>query len=248
MLKTLLLPPGGLFLLILLAGLLLRFSRPGGRALMTLAIVLLYLLSTPYISGVALQAVTSLTPALSAQTPEPKAIVVLGGNFYEDDDGDPPKVGALTLERLHMAAALHRRTGLPILASAGPVTDAEVPGSRIMKQVLEEDFGVPVEWIEDTSRNTWTNARDSADILKDAGVESVYLATQPWHMARAVRSFQWNGIVARPAVEIGRDRLPDFEARSLLPHPRAMTASYYAAHELAGLVWYTWMHEPEPGG
>ncbi len=243
MLKSLFLPPGALFLLILLGVLLGAVSRRGGRTLIALGIIGLYLLSTPFVSQMAIQRVIELTPEPGAGAPEPQAIVVLGGTF---NDGNPPEVGRLTLERLHLAAIAHRETGLPILASAGPVTEAEVPGSRIMRQVLEDDFDVPVEWIEETSRDTWTNAKDSAAILQEAGIESVYLVSQAWHMPRAVRSFRWNALAARPAPPVeGEVDFPSLRLQHFLPNPRAMETSYYAAYEYAGLLWYRWEHAPE---
>lgn len=241
MLKFVLLPPGLLFLLIGLGVFLSAAARRSGRTLIALGIIGLYLASTSYVSQTALQGVIALTPELRADAPEPRAIVVLGGTFHDD----PVEVGRLTLERLHMAAILHRKTGLPILTSAGPVTEAEVPGSRIMRQVLEDDFDVPVKWIEDTSRDTWTNAKDSAAILKEAGIESVYVVSQAWHMPRALRSFHWNGIAARPAVPVEDQVDSELRLRYFLPHPRAMADSYYAAHEYAGLAWYGWRHAPE---
>ena len=38
-----------------------------------------------------------------------------------------------------------------------------------MRDSLTQDFQVPVRWVEDRSRDTWQNARDSAAILRANG-------------------------------------------------------------------------------
>ena len=41
-----------------------------------------------------------------------------------------------------------------------------------MSRALQEDFGVPVRWREERSRNTFENALFSAEMLRQAGVGS----------------------------------------------------------------------------
>ena len=51
-----------------------------------------------------------------------------------------------------------------------------------MRQSLEEEFGVPVRWIEPESRNTHENAVRSAEILRAEGIREVVLVAHAFDM------------------------------------------------------------------
>lgn len=69
-----------------------------------------------------------------------------------------------------------------------------------MAEILEGEFGVPVRWREELSRDTADNARFSAVMLKAAGISRIVLVTQAFHMPRAVALFEAAGlqVVAAP--------------------------------------------------
>src|SRR5439155_14175107 len=69
----------------------------------------------------------------------------------------------------------------------------------IMSAVVQNDFGVPVRWQEDRSRNTFEDAAFSAEILRRAGVPTALMVTQSWDMARALWSFRAVGYPVIPA-------------------------------------------------
>jgi hypothetical protein len=86
------------------------------------------------------------------------------------------------------AAAPYDRGTLDHLAAAPRGGDA-----------LEKEFGVPVRWSEVKSRTTHENARDSAEILKAAGISHIVLVVHGADMARPstdspmseLRSLRW---------------------------------------------------------
>src|SRR6202042_2404125 len=92
-------------------------------------------------------------------------------------------------------AALHRKTGLPILVTGGIVQPDRPAVGTLMAASLSEDFQVPVAWVEDASVDTWENALLSAGILQTHHIRSVYLVTHGWHMRRAVMAFRHAGLV-----------------------------------------------------
>ena len=69
-----------------------------------------------------------------------------------------------------------------------------------MRQSLEEEFGVPVRWIEPESRNTHENAVRSAEILRAEGIREVVLVAHEFDMERTRAEFAEEGIatVAAP--------------------------------------------------
>ncbi len=240
-LKELALPPSDL-LLILAAGLVLLAlgRRKAGGALMALGTVALYVLSMPYVAG-GLGTFVQTVPALSEDrllAEDPQAIVVLAGGMspYRPEFGGET-VDHVTLERLHYAAHLQRKTGLPVLVSGGLLSGTRTPAARAMQMALEQDFGVAVAWVEDYSRNTFENARLSAHVLEPGGVRTILLVTHAVHMPRAAEAFRANGFQVTPAptgfIAPSRTFPTDY-----LPHMTGLQHSTYALYEMFAQLWY----------
>jgi uncharacterized SAM-binding protein YcdF (DUF218 family) len=123
------------------------------------------------------------------------AIVVLGGGRYlnaREYAGDT--AGPSTLERLRYAARLYRETGKPVLVTGGkPGGLGTLSEGAIMRRILQDEFHVPVRWVESESQETRENALLSAPLLKAAGVKRIYLVTHAPHMSRAVAEFESAG-------------------------------------------------------
>jgi uncharacterized SAM-binding protein YcdF (DUF218 family) len=233
--SALLLPPAS-FILLGLAGLLVLSAKPRlGKSLIGLCLGLLYLLAMPLFAEWYLNSLE--VPPLSRLDPQAQAIVVLGaGTYFAAPEYGGDTVYPLALERLRYAAKLQRETGKPILASGGKTGSSE-PESLLMKQVLENGFRVPVRWTETKSRTTRENASLSLPILKEAGITHVYLVTHAWHMERAAREFRRTGMQVTQA-PTGFTTRSDLTLLYFIPSARALLKSYYATHEVMGLVWY----------
>ena len=217
-------------------------NRIAAFAIVGSAFLLLYALSTPVVSG-RLLAVTelphSVPPERRLGSEEPEAVVVLSAGRYRsapEYGGDT--VDGLSLERLRYAARVARKTDLPVLVSGGRLRDDEAPLAHLMKKVLEEDFRVPVRWIEDRSRNTSENALFSAEMLSNENIRSVMLVTHAFHMRRAAEAFEQLGIRVVPAATVFALTHPAFEMRDLIPRAGDLVRSAYALHELVGMVAY----------
>ncbi len=207
------------------------------RWLTTSALLLLYVLSTP-VGGSHLIALLETAPPLSLHhLPPADAIVILGGGVYrnapEYAGGDT--VNRMTLERLRYGARLYRASGLPVAVSGGN-PGGGLAEAQTMRAVLQQDFGVPVRWLEARSRNTWENARDCRALLPPQ-VHTILLVSQAWHLLRAQAAFERAGFMVIPAgtsYSLTRPlRLSDF-----MPQPDGWTDTYLAMHELLGRVWY----------
>jgi uncharacterized SAM-binding protein YcdF (DUF218 family) len=239
-LAALLLPPLNLFLLGGAGWYLLNRRRPLlGKALIFAAIAALWLLSTPFVAD-------KLIASLEADTLpptgcRPQAIVVLGaGTYVNAPEYGGDTVPVLGLERLRLAAHLHRRTPLPILISGGHPDNGKFSEAALVKDVLENDFKVPAKWTEDASHNTRENAVFSQKILQQAGISSVYLVTQAWHMPRAQSIFSKTGLCVVPAGTGFKTRRHQvsLNIHDFLPSATALYDSYLFMHETIGLVWY----------
>ena len=245
LLASILLPPFSLCLLAI-AGLLLLKRKPKlGKSLVALSVALLFALSTPLVANRLMYLLEKNVRALPPGAAHAAdAIVILGAGVYHDaPEYAADAVGGLTLERLQYGAYLRRQTGLPILVTGGGLA-GETPEAVLMKYSLEQEFKVPVRWVEARSLDTAQNARFSAAILKAAGIRRVLVVSHAWHLPRARIAFEQQGITMIPAptrfgfVQGEQDGGPKIFA--VLPQPRALLKSYYALHEGIGIVWYKW--------
>ena len=236
LLSFLLLPPVNLVFAILAGVALQRRTPRFAHWLIGIASTLLLVLAMPAVAGTLLCRLESGLPLLPPPGKPPGAIVILGGDVAHMA-ATGITVGPLSLERVRIGAALQRKTGLPILVTGG-VLGGEPPAvADVMRDSLEQDFRVPVRWVERHSADTWQNARDSAAILRANGIDSIYLVTQPWHERRAMMAFA-NTAITVTASPGPLDRPPKPLARDFVPRVSAWVTSFYALHEWIGCLWY----------
>lgn len=178
-------------------------------------------------------------PATLAQVRQTGAIVILGAGVrsYAPEMGGPT-VSSLALERLRYGARLARESGLPILVTGG-APEGFVPEAIVMRDVLQQDFGVPVKWSESSSLDTRDNAVYSARLLKAAGIERITLVTHAAHMARARAAFEAAGIEVTPAPTAWLSN-PDIEYDwgDFIPTARNAYNGWFAIHEWLGRLAY----------
>jgi len=233
---ALLLPPTSLVIVGLIGLVLLKSRRTLGQILIASSLISIWLLSTPLIAG---RLLDSLKPPPVAFTgKEADAIVILGGGRIQDSiefNGDT--LGRFTLERVRYGAWLAKKLHKPILV-AGGTPDGGMPEGEMMRASLEQEFAVKdVRWVEAASNNTRENARRSAHLLKDAGIDRIYLVTHAWHLARAMPEFESVGLHVIPA-GTGYSLPAKIELLDFTPNAKALHESWLATHEWIGLLWY----------
>jgi uncharacterized SAM-binding protein YcdF (DUF218 family) len=238
--KALLLPPSGL-LLAAVAGLLVMNRWPRfGRRLCAVAVGLLYVLSTPLFGNASLSLLEEpyVDPLVRGTA---DAIVALGGGsagMAAEYGADA--VNAISMARLRYAAHLQRRAGKPLLLSGGSVSGDTTAESQQMLAVLATEMHVPVQWTEERSVDTYTNALESRRILAPLGIRRIYLVTHAWHMPRARLAFEHAGFAVVPAptdfheADYRKIRPADF-----LPQAAGLLKSYYFFHEVLGYLVYS---------
>lgn len=238
LISAFLLPPLNLLVLGLI-GLWLWHKRPFiARTLLTMSIALLWLFSTPFFAEMLMHSLEGAPFANNTSKPAAGAIVVLGGGTYfnaPEYGGDTVSEAALV--RVRYAAKLHRETGLPILVTGGKPLGNSLSEAQQMKQVLEQEFHVPVKWTEDESSNTTENAQFTKQILQTEQLKRVYLVTHAWHMPRAVLAFHAAGMEVIPApTAFATHHAIGF--LDFLPSAYALRDSRVFLHEFIGLFWY----------
>lgn len=227
--RSLLLPPASPLIVAVLGALLLRRWRRVGASLLALGLGSLWLFATPLVAD-ALERLAEHYPALDLdQATRAQAIVILGGGGERDyaPEYRGPAPEYVLLERLSYAAFVARRTGLPILVSGAPRE------AVTMQTSLVRDFGVPVRWAENQSRDTFENARYTAQMLKPAGIGRIVLITSSTHLWRAAHEFEDAGFEVVPAPQ-GVWAPRDMQALRFIPGASGLERSNAAVYELIG--------------
>ncbi|HSV80402.1 MAG TPA: YdcF family protein [Ramlibacter sp.] len=241
LLGALFLPPTGPLLLALL-GVLWALRR---RALgTTLALAGILGLAAISCNGVAVLLARSLLPQVAPAQPRDlervQAIVVLGGGVRpQAPEYGTPQPMLFALGRIRYGAWLARRTGKP-LAYAGGVgwssADAtQTPEGQVASRVLQEDYGLPLRWLDDRSRDTRENAQRMAEAMRPDGIRRIALVTDAWHMPRAIGHFQRAGFEVLPAPTLFPTPL-ERPVIEWLPSAEGLTTSRQVLREWLGLL------------
>jgi uncharacterized SAM-binding protein YcdF (DUF218 family) len=102
----------------------------------------------------------------------------------------------------------------------------------LMQRALEDEFRVPVRWVEAQSRDTRTNAVLTAALLRADGVSRIVLVAHGFDMPRAAAEFAHAGmeVIGAPTVAAG-DSLRFDHPLELMPSMTALHTSYYVLYE-----------------
>lgn len=249
---ALLLPPVP-FIVMMLAGTRLAFARRGWGWLVVLSgALLLWLSSTAGFARLLSDHLLRPPAALGAErvaawkaavkAREPVAIVVLGGGSRPlSPEYGMSNLDDRSIERLRYGLWLGRETGAPVAYSGGVgwvFGDAVVtPEAQIAARIAAQEFGRPLKWTEERSRDTRENGIYTAMQLKEQGIRRVLLVTHQRHMPRSLRAFEeataGSGIVFE-AAPVDVMNTPLQAPRNWLPSVGGATVVREIAHELLG--------------
>lgn len=159
-----------------------------------LALLWLYAWATPVVShGLRGHLEAAYPPLPLSAVPQAQAMVVLGGAIAPPESGLPyPNLGPAA-DRVWHAARLYHAGKAPVVVLSGgsDLATSEHPEAVAMGRFVQA-LGVPASAVllEDSSRTTEQNARFSAVLLRQQGVQRVLLITSALHMERARRHFE----------------------------------------------------------
>ncbi len=239
LLRILIVPPASCLLLVLVGFAILRWRKKLAWTLVACGLLSLWAASAPIVAANFLRTL-QVDPPLrpDASLPEAGAIVVLGaGVAREADEFGGLTIDRIGLERVRYAALLHHRSGVPVLVTGGPGGTGEPPVAELMARVLENELDVDEVWRENASADTAENARFSALVLAEHGIERVFVVTHAWHLPRARAAFERAGleVVAAPT---GFRAPQDLTVEAFFPNAKALHETMWACHEWIGRLWY----------
>lgn len=250
-LSALLLPPVPFLLLVLIGARLILPRRGLGWLVILFGVAGLWLSNCvatgQMLSTWALKPPPALTTADigalkdGVKAKSPVAIVVLGSGV----EALAPEYGvanptAPTLERLRYGMWLQRETGIPVAFSGGVgwgARDGQAE-AQVASRVASQDYGRPLKWTEDTSRDTRENAIRTVALLRAEGITHIVLVTHGTHMPRAVRAFEAAaaGAIRIQPAPMGLKGRYRWQALDWFPSVAGYTEVSRALHELIGLA------------
>jgi uncharacterized SAM-binding protein YcdF (DUF218 family) len=132
-----------------------------------------------------------------------EAIVVLGGGLQPNaPEYGQAQLSDSSVRRLHYAAFLARRSGLPLAFSGGKGwADAQSSSTEAELAALWlKQLGLAApKWLDAQSKDTAGNALFMARLLQSQGVQRIALVTHASHMPRAKLEFEAAGFTVLPA-------------------------------------------------
>jgi uncharacterized SAM-binding protein YcdF (DUF218 family) len=206
-LTALVMPPLPFLLLVLWGAWLIPRRRLAGTTLIVASVALMWLgactgvgdwLANKASPAAALSAaeLVDLKTAAHSRIPgrTPVAVVVLGGGLEPyAPEYDGTNLSMWSSERLRYGVWLGRRLDAPVAFSGGVGWAQKKqlePEADVAARIAAADFGRPLRWVENASRDTRENANNTVALLRASGVERLVLVTHGWHMARALAVFR----------------------------------------------------------
>jgi len=250
--SALLLPPVPLLAMMLLGARLVLPRRGLGWLVVLLGAALLWLSSTTGTGRMLAQALLKPPAALTSarvaeikaqvQARQPIAIVVLGGGMQPlAPEYGVSNLTATSVERLRYGLWLNRETSAPLAFSGGVGwgnPEGGMPEAQVAARIAAQEFGRPLKWVEDGSRDTRENAARTVALLKAAGIGHIVLTTHDWHVRRAVRAFEQaaQGTITIEPAPLGTLNLGNQGALAWLPSNEGFAVVRNVLHEALGAL------------
>ncbi|WP_455209334.1 YdcF family protein [Kaarinaea lacus] len=240
---SLLLPPTGLIILGLLGIGISLIWKKLGLWVASLSLVGLLLCSLPAVAALLVDSLQTDPPIVEGELKKSLAqvdavVVLAGGRRTAAEEFGDDTVSGYSLERVRYAAWIVKRTGLPLIVSGGRVHNEASSEAQLMRNVLQKEFIVIVDYVEESSSTTFENAKYTAQFLKQNDLRKIALVTHAWHMPRATAAFDYFGIQVIPAPTAFYGRHATSQYDDYLPSAEALKYSGLAFHEILGQWWY----------
>ncbi len=165
------------------------------------------------------------------------AILVLGMGTERINGADSPEVGSFAYARLVKGLELYRECKMAladcrVLISGGDMqkhgrSEAAVYAESMVRMGVSKTDLI----LDERSKNTWENARNSAAILKVIKPDRIVLVTSGVHMRRSLEYFAHFGVKPTPARSDYINAIPSF-----IPLSINLTIADMALHEYLGIA------------
>lgn len=193
-------PPGGIITLLLLFNIYLYWKKLKGRYVLSVIIAIFYLLSTPFVAHQLIKPLENAYPIptiAELREQQPDVIVMLGGGAIDnvsDIDGDG-QISGYVANRMLTTMRLQKELNIPVILSGGKVFE-DTGREADIEQRIFKGLGVDESklLLENQSRNTVENARNSKVIMQEKNYNRPLIITSGFHMPRSMMIFEREGM------------------------------------------------------
>jgi len=234
-------PIGIVFELLIIALLLLwKRKRRSGIFFVVTAVAVLWVSSMPIVANTVLGKLEQRYPAvIFSEIPDSKCLVVLGGAI---EPVQPPRLDINLLDsadRISKTASLYRtgKAAVVIVSGGNQPWSPKLKSEAVETRTLLVAWGVPADAIvvDETSRNTYENAFNSINLMRESGCTKPLLVTSAAHMTRAVASFARFGVEVFPvSADVRAVRTLRLTVFDFIPDIRALEMTTNAMREWVG--------------
>ena len=239
-------PIGVTLFLSLVALILLRKGKSRtAAAFLSLAMIYLYMMATPFVGQQLYGRVESGYPPVPLdQVSEAQCMILLGGVVAAPE---PPRIDIEfndSVDRVYKAAELFRAGKAPYVIVTGgnqPWSTVQVSEADLIRDLLVK-WGVPEDVIllEGSSRNTRENAMFTKNVVDSIHCDEALLVTSAAHMPRAMAAFGAVGISVIPvSTDVRVADAGNLTVMHFLPNAEALNMSSAAIREMVG----QWVYE-----
>jgi len=154
------------------------------------SLALLVLLAVGFVAGCGIVVWRAAHHDDASEIDRVDAIVVLGAAQY---DGEPSPVFAGRLDHAALLFEQGRADRVLVLGGALPgdrFTEAEAGRAYLVEEGVAEEAIIPVP----EGHTTFESLRAAARVMRENGLDSAFLVSDPWHNARVERMAQDLGI------------------------------------------------------
>jgi len=239
---ALILPPGLIFLLLVVSFILIYLRKKWGKRILLVSILLYYCLSISPVSNMLLKGLENKYPVVTTPPLNIKYVAVLGGGASNKFSGLPStsRLNPSSTARLLDGLRLFNKIEDAFLITSGGGTNNKTMEQETCFQMknLALMLGFNEERIITTCNSRDTN-EEAKDIQKIVGNQSILLVTSAFHMARSVFLFEKQGInlTPSPCDFLAQNKLK-YRIQDFLPQPMRLRNSTLAIKEFIGLIFY----------
>ncbi|WP_242920107.1 YdcF family protein [Pontibacter liquoris] len=232
-----------LWVLALLLGALFLRSAQKKRICLVAVLVILVVLSTPFLSNEAWRAWEVAAVPIRTIGHYDAAVILTGVTSYREDIPDRINTSRGSDRFLHplQLYRAHKIDKFIITGGHGKVLGGGVPEADQIEKVLLM-AGIPAEAIitESNSRNTHENALNTASLLQQhPGINRLLLVTSAFHMRRAAGCFAKAGVAATSFSTDFYSKPRQFTPDELIiPSVDAFGSWHLLIHEISGYLVY----------
>lgn len=244
LLYTFFIPPGGIILLLIIFNIYLyrKKKKIHGKYLLTIIITLFYLLSTSFIAYHLVKPLENYyhNPSIKQlQQEKYDVIIMLGGGAINvpDIDGEG-QVSGYVANRMLTVMRLQHELNIPIILSGGKVfadtgREADIEKRIFLGMGIDEQYLI----LENQSRNTVENVRNSKIIMEQYNFSKPLIITSGFHLPRAMEIFARENINATAYVaDYQMSDYLTFNIFNFLPNNGSLNTSCLAIREYLGIL------------